>query len=421
MNRLTLSLLSLFVLACTLGVPAQAETWTDNTGNFTIEAEFSGVKGNNVVLKKPDGSTIEVPINRLSAASHARAKELYRSSMAEGAATPNAPASASPNADGNYSAPVAPAVAPMPAFPENTSLQATFDFCRDQLMAGHPEVFWHALPEDMRQMFDSRELRVALAKSLDSQQQMMKQLQGLFEKIAKVLVTKKRFVLNTPMVTNAVPPPMMPTLQQAYDPVVGSVYELGMLLLDLPSIKTQTITKMMDARGPKLGGHLKGIFSTVPMAEQAMTQVVVQQSDINTGTITVTTEAGPQTTEMVRHMGRWIPKDMADQWKANKELIVPLIKATLVAAQESEEAKQANMTVGLLVTLVGGILDPMLAAETQIEFDQAQAQIVQLIPTIIGNGGGGAPAGGFPAGPGGGFPAGPGGGFPGGPAPGGSN
>ena len=415
MNRLTLPLLTLFVLACTLASSAQAETWTDSTGKFQIEADFSGVNGKNVVLKKADGTTIEVPINRLSAASHARAKELYQASMAASASPATAAdPSASPNADGNYSAPVAPAVAPMPAFPENTSLQATFDFCRDQLIAGHPEVFWHALPEDMRQMFDSRELRLALAKSMDSQQQTKKQVQGLFEKVAKVLVTKQRFILKTPMLTKAVPPPMMPMVQQAYSPVVGSVYEVGMLLFELPSIKTQTMTEMMDSHGPKLGGHLKGIFAVMPMAQQALSQVVVQQSDINNGTITMTSESGPQTTEMVRHMGRWIPKDMADQWQANKELLLPLIKATVAEAQKTGQLDQANMTAGLLITLVGGILDPMLAAQTQIEFDQSLAQIVQLAPVLSGLGGAGGPAAG-------GFPAGPGGGFPGGPAPGNSN
>ena len=179
------------------------------------------------------------------------------------------------------------------------------------------------------------------------------------------------------------------------------------------------MTEMMDSHGPKLGGHLKGIFAVMPMAQQALSQVVVQQSDINNGTITMTSESGPQTTEMGRHMGRWIPKDMADQWQANKEILLPLIKATVAEAQKTGQLDQANMTVGLLITLVGGILDPMLAAQTQIEFDQSLAQIVQLAPVLSGLGGAGGPAaGGFPAGPGGGFP---GGGFPGGPAPGNSN
>ena len=410
MTRLNLPIMTLLLVAFVLPLSASAETWTDNTGKFQIEADFKGVKGKNVVLKKPDGSTIEVPINRLSAASHARAKELYRASMADSAGATATSASAppaSPNANLNFKAPVAPAVAPMPAFPENATLQATFDFCRDQLMAGHPEVFWHALPEEMRQMLDSQEFRSTLAESMDSQQQMTKQVQGLFEKLAEVLVTKKRFVLKTPMLTTAVPPPMMPMVQQGYNPVVGIVYELGMLLFDLPSINTQTMTEMMDSHGPKLGGHLKGIVAMLPpgMAQAAMSGILVQQSDDNNGTITVPSEAGPETTQMVRYRGRWIPKDMADEWQANQNSMLSEMKKALATAQQGEQAQQANMMAGVMITMAGGILDPMLAAKTQVEFDQALAQIMQLAP-MLGLGGGG-PAGGFPGGPGGPFPGGP--------------
>jgi hypothetical protein len=102
------------------------------------------------------------------------------------------------------------------------------------------------------------------------------------------------------------------------------------------------------------------------------------------------------------------------------------MKTALAATQQNDQAGQNNMMVGLVVTMAGGILDPLLAAKTQTEFDQALQPIDQLAPMLDGLFGGGGPAGGgpgggFPGGPGGGFPGGPGGGFPGGPAPGGSD
>ena len=432
MNRLMLPLLTLCVAAFTVISSAEAETWTDNTGKFQIEADFSAVNGKNVVLTKADGTTIEVPINRLSAASHARAKALYEASTGAGtgaptpppAGMPNAPAAASnTNPNPNFKVPVAPAVPPMPAFPEDATLQATVDFCRDQLMVGHPEVFWQALPEDMRQMVDSQEFRSMMAESMKSQQQTMKQVEGLFQKLAQVLVTKKQYVMNTPMLKQAVPPGMMPMVQQGYDPVVGTVYELGMLIFDLPSIDTQTVSEMMQSHGPKLGGHLKGIVAMLPpgIAEQAMAGIMVQQTDDDNGTLTVPGEAGPEVTEMVRYMGRWIPKEMADEWQANKDSMLSEMKTELAAAQQGEQAAQANMMAGMMITMAGGILDPMLAANSQAEFDQALMQIMQLAPMLgLGGGpaggpGGGFPGGGFPGGPGGGFPGGPDGGFPGGP------
>ena len=372
-----------------------------------------------MLLKKADGSTLEVPINRLSAESHALAKQLYTASMAAGSpapapaataptvtATPATP-SVSPNSNLNFKVPVAPNVAPMPAFPENATLQITFNLCRAQLLAGHPEVFWHALPEDIRQMMDSQEFRSTAVDSMNSQQQITTQVKGLFEKLAEVLVSKKRFVLNTPMLTQAVPPLMMPTIQQGYDPAVGTVYELGMLLFDLPSMETQTMTEMMDSHGPKLGGHLKGIIAMLPppMIQQAIASVVIQQSDDNNGTITVPGEAGPETVEMVRYMNRWIPKDLADEWMANKDSILSEMKTELAAAQQGEEAAQATMMAGMFITMAGGILDPMLAAKSQAEFDAALIQIMAL-SAMFGDGeliDGGGGDGGFPGGPGG-FP-----------------
>ena len=431
MNRSTHPLAALLAVALCVPHAVVAETWTDDTGKFQIEAEFAGVKGKSVLLKKSDGSTLEVPINRLSAESHALAKQLYTASMAAGSpapapaataptvtATPATP-SVSPNSNLNFKVPVAPNVAPMPAFPENATLQATFDFCRDQVMAGHPEVFWHALPEDIRQMMDSQEFRSTAVDSMNSQQQITTQVKGLFEKLAEVLVSKKRFVLNTPMLTQAVPPLMMPTIQQGYDPAVGTVYELGMLLFDLPSMETQTMTEMMDSHGPKLGGHLKGIIAMLPppMIQQAIASVVIQQSDDNNGTITVPGEPGPETVEMVRYMNRWIPKDLADEWMANKDSILSEMKTELAAAQQGEEAAQATMMAGMFITMAGGILDPMLAAKSQAEFDAALIQIMAL-SAMFGDGeliDGGGGDGGFPGGPGG-FPGeameGP-GGFPG--------
>jgi len=47
---------------------AQGRTWTDNTGNFQVEAELVTVDENVVTLRKDDGRVIAVPLDRLSAA-----------------------------------------------------------------------------------------------------------------------------------------------------------------------------------------------------------------------------------------------------------------------------------------------------------------------------------------------------------------
>ena len=65
---------------CLLAGIANGETWTDKSGNYQVEAEFVGLEDRSVVLRKIDGSTVKVPIDRLSAESRAQAKRLYEMS-----------------------------------------------------------------------------------------------------------------------------------------------------------------------------------------------------------------------------------------------------------------------------------------------------------------------------------------------------
>jgi len=59
--RVLLALVFSAFAACT-----KVRTWTDDTGNFKIEAHLQEVRSNSVILRLPDGKTREVPISRLS-------------------------------------------------------------------------------------------------------------------------------------------------------------------------------------------------------------------------------------------------------------------------------------------------------------------------------------------------------------------
>ena len=54
------------LLTCIAALTAQQRTWTDNTGKFSVEAEFVETKQDSIVLKKANGSLITVPVVRLS-------------------------------------------------------------------------------------------------------------------------------------------------------------------------------------------------------------------------------------------------------------------------------------------------------------------------------------------------------------------
>ena len=56
----------LFLVACVSSSIAEGRTWKDTTGKFSVEAELVEQTDQAVVLKRADGSTITVPIARLS-------------------------------------------------------------------------------------------------------------------------------------------------------------------------------------------------------------------------------------------------------------------------------------------------------------------------------------------------------------------
>ena len=57
-----------FLGSCVAAATAEQRTWTDNSGKFTVEAEFVTISDGNILLKTASGKTIRVPLERLSEA-----------------------------------------------------------------------------------------------------------------------------------------------------------------------------------------------------------------------------------------------------------------------------------------------------------------------------------------------------------------
>ncbi len=65
-GRTSMVLLAMILWGASTRSHAQERTWTDRSGNFSIEADFAGLSDGKVNLRKPSGETIEVPLDRLS-------------------------------------------------------------------------------------------------------------------------------------------------------------------------------------------------------------------------------------------------------------------------------------------------------------------------------------------------------------------
>ncbi|PAY19251.1 hypothetical protein CKO51_11570 [Rhodopirellula sp. SM50] len=380
-------LLAFLLFPLALPDEVRAETWTDNTGQFKIEAEFVGVEGRSVVLRLADGSTKNVPIARLSDASRNRAKQLYEAAKSNPAAakpmvakpaTPSGSATGAIARDGDGFAPAVPPVPAMPAFPENGSLQQTVDFVIEQLSAGHPEVIWYALPAEVRNEVDSAEVRAAMRPAIEMQVETQQPIHEVANQVCEILIRQKQFILNTPMLKMA-PPQVTQMVQPLYDPASGLIYEVVQCVFDSKMIVDDSVTSFVDHYGPRIGGHLRVLVQAAPpgMIEQFTGTIVVNQIDDSSGTITVPKQGGGTTVvEMVAYGGRWMPKDFVATWKEKGGTMASGMAEQFENNQADFQASQQQMAqaTGMIAGMANQFLQPMLDAKTQQEFDAALTQ-----------------------------------------------
>ncbi|KAA5545418.1 hypothetical protein FYK55_07140 [Roseiconus nitratireducens] len=416
--------LSWVLSACLGSIAPAAETWTDSSGKFQIEADYAGVQGKSVVLRKSDGSTISVPIDRLSDQSRALAKRLYeQSKQPQGIASPTTSGAIDvssydpPSQFANLVAPAPPQIPPLAPFPSDPTLQEQLDYVKQQVLAGHLEVIWHCLPEDLRAQLDSQEMRDIFRDYLNDYSQQSRTFEDTMAKLVEVLTTKKEFVLGSSMLSNQ-PPQVVPMIRKAYDPAVGTLYELLSLSAALGNLDEKPISQITHYHLPRLGAHLKQLVAMAPpeKVNQFVDSIVVEQSGPNAGTLTAPAENGKmESIEMVKDSGRWLPKDFLDLWNENKATFLEQARESAESSQQELAEKTPPQVAAMLETVgqaANQSLDAMLAAKSQQQFDQVLMQTFQqaMMMGAAFGAGPGMPAGGGPGGPGGGpgGPAGPG-------------
>ncbi len=398
MHRLIIGCSVVCVMICTL-LPASAETWTDTTGKFSIDAKFQGVEGKSIILLKPNGQKITVPIAKLSPQSKAQAKSLYQAmiraveeaadSDASSASTGTAPMHATRSL--NFQPPTPPAVSKMPAFPDGLSLEQTIAFIETQVLDGHLEVVWYALPDEMRKTFDDPRLRKAVNPFVNEQQPMISEAESLVFEAIEVLVTQKKFVLGSQKLA-AVPAEILPLVRQGYDPAVGVAYELADFGFSFDP-EHRSVSEMVDYHLPRIGAHLKDLLAVIPeeTRSQVFAGMTVEQIDDDHAVIHIPNAAPPETPgfdgpttnlvpediKMVRVAQRWVPEAVVNTWE---DLRTKLDSGSIDAEMKQVQAKNAaqtqgvNMMFGMFKAMIKKSLDGLLAAKTQQEFDDALSQ-----------------------------------------------
>ncbi len=370
---------------------AQADTWTDSTGKHNIEAKFVQIVGDKVHLQKADGSVIAVPLNRLSAQSQQMAQRMAQKG--------DAPAA-------------------------QMTAEQSVKALRDDFLAGEVQKMWEYLPENYQQ--DVNELIHNFASKMDPV--VWKDIVDVIDTAVAVLKKQKKFILEQPQVAGGVKDEK--GVDASYDELVGAMEIITTSsLMDLNKMKQMDMGVFLATTGKdfgkkmsslsKLGDQVEapagapGLPAGLPGAEVLIgkgTITTVEQGE-ETATLRFTTpgeegeEDKVEDTVFVKYKGRWLPKEMVDDWDKNMK----------EAADGLDEMRKELPQVQATLAPAMKYLKKMEAAKTKEEFS---AVIQEIVFAILAAQGGGFPGGGGNGGfPPGGLPGGGNGGFP----PGGDN
>lgn len=374
LNRRRRVVISVVLLLVGLAGPVAAEVWTDSTGQFQIEAEFVGIRGTDLYLKKATGAIIKVPLARLSADS----QQLARRRAA--AATP------APDAAATDDAPDAAIRA----------LQARIE-------AGDLRAVWDALPSGHQR--DVNDLIRTFGANMDVG--VWTAGTGLVQKIVRLLKEKKEFLLSQPALSQG--PVNMATIAENWDGLVGVLETIVTSeLADLKQLQAIDMGAFFDGTGKKLADRLAALakaaddkklaltefpampVEAMPLAGLATAKISTVKRDGDTATLRVENDGKTEEHEFVRVDGKWLPRPMVDEWPDKIRDAKTALTITM-----PDRLKKNRLQIIMPLQMIQGVVDQLLAAKTQAEFDQVLQQVMQMF----------APAGNAP--PGAAAPGGP--------------
>jgi hypothetical protein len=218
---------------------------------------------------------------------------------------------------------------------------------------------------------------------------------SIAKKAVQVLQQKKEFILAHPDLAQA--PVDTAAITQNWDPLVDVLATIvNSELADLEKLKTFDMGAFLDGTGKTLGEKMVAIakaagdqdlpvagFPAVPVDAQALSgiadaKISTVKTDGDTATIRIEKDGEFEEHELVRVEGKWLPKEMVEKWDesiASAKLAMSTVMG--VGLQENKEQALAGMT------MVGLVLNGLLATQTQEEFNQAIDDLKkQFIPQM---------------------------------------
>lgn len=220
------------------------------------------------------------------------------------------------------------------------------------------EAVWNFLPASYQQ--DVNGIAHEFASKMDPEM-----YNGTFEtgqRLAKLLKDKKEYILKNQMIQGLPVPPEK--MDEFWDPTTNIISALvNSDLSSLDKLKSFDGGKFLSTTGNQLAKSVMALSSLVPQKEGEpsfseklkQTKVTVVTTEGETATIKIEAPGEePKDEQMVKVEGKWIPKNLADNWDAKmadvRKKLADLTPEQVTAQKEQTLAgiKQVNETLAKL-------------------------------------------------------------------------
>ncbi len=253
------------------------------------------------------------------------------------------------------------------------------------LSKNEPQVLWNALPESYQK--DVNELLSDFAAKMDKD--IWNKTFELIQKIITILKTKKDLILTGDMVNKA------PVDKKQISENWGSFVSILEILVkselaDLEKIRKLNIEKFLAGTVSDLmkkASELSKLEKENKYNKELDKLTRIKTSIIKTGNEETTIkievpDKEPEIVVFIKVDNKWIPKDLADQWKEK----ISEINKNLSEVSEKITVEEKQKFLGMMKSF-DGILDQILAAKTKEDLESIIGQgIGMLFGMFLGKG-----------------------------------
>jgi hypothetical protein len=232
------------------------------------------------------------------------------------------------------------------------------------LNEGKPAIVWEAMPSSYQT--DVTGLAHAFATHMDAE--IYDKAFGMLGKATNVLKTKRDFFLSSELTKST--PIDIEKLTTNWNAVVDLFTAITASELNkLENLKTIDIGKFLKEDGTKIFSKLRTVASIQegnPLDVFADITVELVQSEGDNATVKITAPGEEeQEIDMAKVEGKWIPKDMAEDWSN----MITNGKASLEDMAQNALAENKPKVIAMMAGVEAAI-DQLAQSKTQQEFDQ---------------------------------------------------